>query len=176
MNSLTEPGATLAERSLGTMEKFFYLLNQTHPNHFAMEGEIVGPTEIGQWQGRLDQAGRHSAVIWSRIERDSHDVPRFRPAPQGSIPLKVLAYNSGWTAEAGAQMGEPFDELQPPLLRATLLHDADRAIIVLAAHHSIADAMSLTFLLVDLLRAISGQKLVRSRETAAVERLVERKH
>jgi hypothetical protein len=62
------------------------------------------------------------------------------------------------------------------LLRATLLHGEQRSIVILAAHHSIGDGLSLTFLLGDLLRAVSGLKLVRSQETDAVERLVERRY
>jgi hypothetical protein len=177
MNSLTEPVVPFAERSLGAMEKIFYLVNQHHPNHFAMVGDVAGSTRIEQWQNGLNQVARHSTLVWSRIERNSDGVPAIRQAPQGSIPLKVIAYDaSGWTTEVAAQLTEPFDESRPPLLRATLLHGADRSIIILAAHHSVADGLSLTFLLGDLLRAVSGQKLVRSQETEALERLVERKH
>jgi hypothetical protein len=165
------------ERPLGAMEKIFYLVNQHHSNHFAMVGEVAGPTRIELWQNGLDQVARHSTLVWSRIEQNSDGVPAFRQAPQGSIPLKVLAYDaSGWTTEVAAHLTEPFDESRPPLLRATLLHSADRSIIILVAHHSIADGLSLTFLLGDLLRAVSGQELVRSQETEALERLVERKH
>jgi Aldo/keto reductase family len=112
------------ERSLSAMEKLFYLVNQHHSNHFAMVGEVAGPTRIEQWH--------------------SDGVPAFRQAPQGFIPMKVLAYDaSGWTTEVAAQLTESFDESRPPLLRATLLHGADRSIIILAAHHSIADGLSL---------------------------------
>jgi NRPS condensation-like uncharacterized protein len=47
---------------------------------------------------------------------------------------------------------------------------------VLVAHHSISDGLSLTFLLSDLLRAVSGQHPLRSQESEAVERLVERRY
>ncbi|MFM0513715.1 phthiocerol/phthiodiolone dimycocerosyl transferase family protein [Paraburkholderia sp. RL17-373-BIF-A] len=174
MNSLMKPVASGIERPLGAMEKFFYLLNQDHPNHFAITGEVTGPTRIDQWRNGLDLVGHHSPLVWSRIERDSGGVPVFRPSPHGSIPLKVVSYDgSGWTDEVAAQLAQPFDETNPPLLRATLLHSAERSIVVLVAHHSISDGVSLTFLLGDLLRAVSGQDLLRSRESESVERLVE---
>src|ERR1700686_3357035 len=123
------------ERSLGAMEKIFYLVNQHHSNHFAMVGEVAGPTRIEQWQNGLAQVARHSTLVWSRIERNSEGVPAFWQAPQGAIPLKVLAYDaSGWTTAVAAQLTEPFDEARPPLMRATLLHSPDRSIIILAVH------------------------------------------
>jgi hypothetical protein len=177
MNSLTKPILSGAERPLGTMEKLFYLLNQNHPNHFAITGEVTGPTRIDQWQNGLDLVAHHSPLVWSRIERDGDGVPVFRSSPHGSVPLKVVPYDgSRWPDEVAAQLAQPFDETRPPLLRATLLHSAERSIIVLVAHHSISDGMSLTFLLGDLLRAVSGQDLLRSRENESVERLVELRH
>ncbi|MFM0015101.1 phthiocerol/phthiodiolone dimycocerosyl transferase family protein [Paraburkholderia sediminicola] len=162
------------ERPLGAMENFFYLLNQGHPNHFAITGEVTGPTRIDQWQNGLDLVAHHSSVVWSRIERDSDGVAVFRSSPHGSVPLKVVLYDgSRWTDEVAAQLAQPFDETKPPLLRATLLHSAERSIIVLVGHHSISDGLSLTFLLSDLLRAVSGQNPLRSQESEAVERLVE---
>ncbi|HEY2605497.1 condensation domain-containing protein [Paraburkholderia sp. RL18-103-BIB-C] len=177
MNSLTNPVVSGIERPLGSMEKFFYLLNQDNSNHFAITGEVTGPTRIDQWQDGLDLVAHHSSVVWSRIERDSDGVPMFRSSPRGSVPLKVVSYDgSRWTDEVAAQLAQPIDETKPPLLRATLLHSAERSIIVLAAHHSISDGMSLTFLLGDLLRAVSGQNLLRRQESEAVERLVERRY
>ena len=177
MNSLAKSTVSLSERSLGAMEKLFYLLNGSHPNHFAMVGEVTGPTSIDQWQNGLDQVAKRSPLAWSRIELDGNGMPVFRPTPPRSIPLKVAPYDASlWTAEVAAQIAEPFNELQPPLLRATLLHSMKCSIIVLVVHHAIADGLSLTFLLGDLLRAVAGQEMVRSEESEAVERLVTRRY
>ncbi|MBN3754417.1 condensation protein [Paraburkholderia sp. Tr-20389] len=177
MNSLVEPVMSRTARSLGAIEKFFYLLSQSHPNHFVMAGEVSGRTRVDQWQDALDCVAHRSPLVWSRIERDSRGAPVFAPVPHGAVPLQVKPYESTkWTDEAAAQVAQPFDELNPPLMRATLLHGEERSIIVLVAHHSIADGVSLTSLLGDLLRAMAGQPLVRSQETMAVERLIERTH
>jgi NRPS condensation-like uncharacterized protein len=174
MNSLMKPAVTSIGRPLGAMEKFFYLLNQNHPNHFAITGKVTGSTRVDQWQNGLDLVARHSPLVWSRIGRDSDGIPEFRSSPHGSVPLKVISYDeSRWTDEVAAQLAQPFDETKPPLLRATLLHSVEQSTIVLVAHHSISDGLSLTFLLADLLRALSGQELLLSRESEAVERLVE---
>lgn len=177
MNSLAEPVMTPAARSLGAMEKFFYLLSQNHPNHFAMAAEVSGPARIDQWQDALDLVAHHSPLVWSRIERDSRGALAFAPVAHGSVPLKVARYGaSSWTREVATQLALPFDELQPPLLRATLLHGEERSIIVLVAHHAIGDGLSLTSLLGDLLRAVGGESLVRSGETRALEHLIELRH
>jgi hypothetical protein len=177
MNSLVEPVMSRTARALGAIEKFFYLLNQSHPNHFVMAGEVSGRTRVDQWQDALDLVAHHSALVWSRIERNSNNAPVFVPVPHGSVPLQVKPYgSSNWTDEAAAQVVQPFDERNPPLMRATLLHGEARSIIVLVAHHSIADGLSLTSLLGDLLRAMAGLPLARSQETMAVERLIERAH
>ncbi|MEX3971986.1 condensation protein [Paraburkholderia caribensis] len=177
MNSLAEPVMIRAARSLGAMEKFFYLLNQSHPNHFAMIGEVSGPTRVHQWQDALDLVAHHSPLVWSRVERDINGTPAFVPVPHGSVPMKVAAVGSAnWTDEVAAQIAQPFDELHPPLLRATLLHGESRSVIVLVAHHSVGDGLSLTSLLGDLLRAVAGENLMRSSETRALERLIELKH
>ncbi|MBN3762931.1 condensation protein [Burkholderia sp. Ac-20365] len=177
MNLLAEPVMIRAARSLGAMEKFFYLLNQSHPNHFAMAAEVSGVTHVEQWQNALDLVAHHSPLVWSRVERDGSGALAFAPVPHGSVPLKVVRYgSSSWTREVAAQLAQPFDELQPPLLRATLLHGDERAIVVLVAHHSVGDGVSLTALLGDLLRAVAGEALERRAETRALERLIELKH
>jgi NRPS condensation-like uncharacterized protein len=177
MNSLVEPVISRTARALGAMEKFFYLLSQSHPNHFVMAGEVSGETRVDQWQDALDLVAHHSPLVWSRIERNRDGVPMFAPVAHGAVPLQVKPYGSShWTDEAAAQVAQPFDELNPPLMRATLLHGEVRSIIVLVAHHSIGDGLSLTALLGDLLRAMAGQPLVRSQETMAVERLIEVAH
>ncbi|MEM5344185.1 phthiocerol/phthiodiolone dimycocerosyl transferase family protein [Paraburkholderia azotifigens] len=177
MNSLVEPVMSRTARSLGAMEKFFFLLSKSHPNHFVMAGEVSGSTRVDQWQDALDCVAHHSPLVWSRIERSRDGVPVFAPVPHGVVPLQVKPYgSSNWTDEAAAQVARPFDELNPPLMRATLLHGETRSIIVLVAHHSIGDGLSLTALLGDLLRTMAGQPLERSQQTMAVERLIELTH
>lgn len=177
MNSLAEPIMLRTARPLGAMEKFFYLLNQSHPNHFVMAADISGPTRIDQWQDALDLVAHHSPLVWSRIDHNSDGKPVFTPVPHGSVPLKITPHSaSGWRSEVAAQLAQPFDELNPPLLRATLLHGIDRSTIVLVAHHAIADGLSLTSLLGDLLRAVAGETLMRNEETRALEHLIELKH
>jgi hypothetical protein len=64
----------------------------------------------------------------------------FEVVPRGSIPLQVVE-DAGldWATHVAAQIERPFDPSEAPLLRATLLHGDDRSVIILCAHHTIAD-------------------------------------
>lgn len=45
------------------------------------------------------------------------------------------------------------------LVRAVLLHETNQAVIILVAHHSIADGRSIAFVIRDLLQALSGSSI-----------------
>ena len=97
----------------------------------------------------------------------------FTPVPYGSVPLHVVENAvSDWTGHVAGQLEQPFDTSRAPLLRATLLHGADRSVLILCAHHSIADGLALSFLMRDVLRAIAGEPVRLSTETASIEHLL----
>jgi hypothetical protein len=162
----------MIRRSLGALEKLFWLVDQNCPLHFAIAAEVGGSTRIEQWQSALDRVCRQSTLIWSRIVRDDRSVPMFSPVSRGSIPLHVVENAvSAWTDYVAGELARPFDAARPPLLRATLLHGRDRSVIILCVHHSIADGLALSFLLRDVLRAYADEPVRLSTETAAVEHL-----
>ncbi|MDB5638624.1 MAG: Condensation domain protein [Bradyrhizobium sp.] len=171
--TLIQTPPTAISRPLGALEKLFWLADQNRPTHFAIAAEVGGSTRIEQWQDALDRVCRQSALIWSRIVRDKHGAPVFMPVPYGSIPLDVVENAiSEWTAHVAGEIHQPFDTSSAPLLRAKLLHGADRAVIILCVHHAIADALALCFLMRDVLRALAGEPVRLSTETASIEHLV----
>ena len=44
-------------------------------------------------------------------------------------------------------------------MRALLLQDSDECDIILVAHHTVVDGMSIVFIMRDLMQALSGKKL-----------------
>jgi NRPS condensation-like uncharacterized protein len=168
-----QEAATAIPRPLGALEKLFWLTDQNRPTHFAIAAEVGGSTRIEQWQDALDGVCRQLALIWSRIVPDDRGVPFFMPVACGSIPLHVVGNaTSEWTAHVAAQLDQPFDTSRAPLLRATLLHGADRSVLILCAHHSVADGLALCFLMRDVLRALAGELVQLSTETAPIEHLL----
>jgi hypothetical protein len=57
------------------------------------------------------------------------------------------------------ELSIPFDPRYAPLLRAVLLHEASQAVVILVAHHSIADGRSIAFVIRDLLQALSENRI-----------------
>jgi NRPS condensation-like uncharacterized protein len=161
---------------LGALEKLFWLIDQNRPIHFAIAAEVGGSTRIEQWQDALDRVCRQSAPIRSRVVPDERGAPVFQPVPRGSIPLHVVNDAAPtWAVHVADQVNRPFDASKAPLLRATLLHGADRSVIILCAHHAIADGLSLSYLVRDLLPALAGETVALDPETASLEHLVSRK-
>jgi hypothetical protein len=79
---------------------------------------------------------------------------------------------SEWTAHVAGELDQPFNTSRAPLLRATLLHGADRSVIILCVHHSIADGLALSFLMRDVLRAFASEPVRLNTETASIEHLI----
>ena len=162
-------------RPLGAMEKLFWLADQHRPIHFAVAAEVSGATRVEQWRSGLDRIGQGSPLVWSRIGLDPSGCPRFEPAIAGSLPLQVVEERAAdWTVHVAAELARPFDAGRAPLLRATLLHGPRHSTIILCAHHSIADGLSLTYLVRDLLRLMAGEPVLSDPRTASLESLVER--
>ena len=75
------------------------------------------------------------------IEPNNGDVPFFRHVDGAAIPLRVVDGPScpTWQEEVAREIFTPFAGDAAPLLRATLIHEANRAVFILAAHHTISD-------------------------------------
>ncbi len=149
-------------RSLGALEELFWLYDQVAPLHFVMAAEISGPTATSTWREALDAIQRRHPLLAVRIENEGNSTPVFRPAPDAPIPLRIVQNDSeafAWQVEIGKELFLPFDPQGAPLVRAVLLHHDVKSILLLTAHHSIADGISLTHLFHDLLRIISGETL-----------------
>jgi hypothetical protein len=56
-------------------------------------------------------------------------------------------------------MAVPFAPEQAPLIRSVLIHKPQSAVLIMIAHHAIADGMALVFLIRDLLQVLSGGQI-----------------
>ncbi|PZM08302.1 phthiocerol/phthiodiolone dimycocerosyl transferase family protein [Rhizobium tubonense] len=57
------------------------------------------------------------------------------------------------------ELRTPFEAKRPPLLRAVVMEEGKRTFLVLCAHHSIADGVSLNHWMRDLLLAVTGHEI-----------------
>ena len=146
-------------RPLGSLEHLFWLLDQASPRHFSLAAQIEGPTTVGDWRVALDHVQRRHPFFSVCIEKDKNSNPQFRQVLDKPIPLRVVrvgAPQPNWLTELQREVATPFDPELAPLVRAVLMHEPHRATLILTAHHSIADGLSLTFAIRDTLLALSG--------------------
>jgi phthiocerol/phthiodiolone dimycocerosyl transferase-like enzyme len=68
---------------------------------------------------------------------------------------------ANWETERGKEVSTVIWGDRAPLLRTVLIHEAERSIFIITAHHAISDGVSMTAALCDLVRALSGEQLER---------------
>jgi hypothetical protein len=164
---LTQPELRVAAtptvlRPLGSFEEFFWLIDQNRPVHFALAAQVQGPTTVRRWRDALDLVQRRHPLLSVCIETNGNSHPHFRRRTGVPIPLRVVQGNNlvqRWESEMELELSIPFDPQHAPLARAVLLHEAKQAVVILVAHHSIADGRSIAFVIRDLLRALSGNRI-----------------
>jgi Condensation domain len=158
MNHSSRP--TTVVRRLGALEHIFWLKDQHMPYHFAVCAEISGPTTVEAWRAAFDLVQRRHPNLRAGIEVGQDRVPCFHQVAGAPIPVRLAAAGDlRWEREMERELATPFDTRQAPLVRAVLLHHAQRAALILSAHHSIADTKSLVFTIRDALQALSGKVL-----------------
>jgi Condensation domain len=146
-------------RPLESFEHLLWLLDQACPRHFSLAAQIEGPTTVADWRVALDHVQRRHPFFSVCIEKDRNSNPQFRQVPDRPIPFRVVrvgASQPDWLTELQREVATPFDPELAPLVRAVLMHEPHRATLILTAHHSIADGLSLTFAIRDTLLALSG--------------------
>jgi hypothetical protein len=153
--------SSLDLREFGSMERLHWLLGKNHPNHFVMAAEVSGATTVDMWREALDELQRRHPLLNVSIGRNAESNLVYRQAAGHKIPLIVKRRISPlqWQEEFGRELATPLYDDTPPLMRAILLEGDDRCEIILVTHHTIADGMSLIFVIRDLLQALSGKKL-----------------
>ena len=150
-------------RYLGSFEHLHWLFSQTGPRAFAHAIEVTGATTVEQWRSALDALQQSQPFFSVQIDVDSNNRPYFRRVDGAPIPMRVpdAKLSTSWEAELGKEVSTMVAANRAPLLRAVLIHEAERSIFIMTAHHSISDGVSMREALCDLVRALSGEQLDR---------------
>jgi len=148
---------------LGSFEHLHWLFSQTGPRAFAQAIEVTGTTTVEQWRAALNALQQSQPFFSVQIDVDSNNRPYFRRVNGAPIPMRVLDGKLGtsWESELGKEVSTMVVADHAPLLRAVLIHEAQRSIFIMTAHHSISDGVSMREALCDLVRALSGGPLDR---------------
>jgi len=148
---------------LGVIRTLHWLFSQTGPRAFAHAIDVTGTTTVEQWRTALDALQQSQPFFCVQIDVDSNNSPYFRRVEGASIPMRVFDGKLGtsWEAELGKEISTMVAADGAPLLRAVLIHEVERSIFIMTAHHSISNGVSMREALGDLVRSLSGQQLDR---------------
>ena len=148
-------------RSLGAMERLFWLMDQNHPVHLTVTAEVKGITKVQDWRDALDAVQRRHPVLSTSIKSNEEGQPALYKVGGARIPLRIVdgSVQERWELEVDREMAVPFTPEQAPLIKSVLIHKPQSAVLILIAHHAIADGMALVFLIRDLLQVISGGQI-----------------
>jgi hypothetical protein len=148
-------------RALGAMERLFWLMDQNHPAHLTVTAEVKGTTRVQNWRDALDAVQRRHPVLSTSINRNEEGQPALYEVDAAPIPLRVIdgSVQGRWELELDREVAVPFTPEQAPLIRSVLIHKPQSAVLIMIAHHAIADGMALVFLIRDLLQVLSGGQI-----------------
>ena len=154
------PRAACTRRPVGSAGHMLWLLDQNSPVHFAVYAEVEGTTTVKAWRNALKRVQQRHPNFAVGIASDEVGNLHLQPVASALIPLRIVAGGDlRWELEIERELATPIDARRAPLVRAVLLHQARRAVLILVAHHAIADGRSLVFAIRDTLRAVSERLL-----------------
>jgi NRPS condensation-like uncharacterized protein len=148
-------------RALGAREHMFWLMDQKHPVHLTVTAEVKGITKAQNWRNALDALQKRHPILSTSIKRNEEGQPALYQVDAAPIPLRVVdgSVQEHWELELDREMALPFTLEQAPLIRTVLIHKPQSAVLIIIAHHAIADGMALVFLIRDLLQVLSGEQI-----------------
>jgi len=150
--------ASNINRPLGSLEYLFWLRDQNRSFHFAVTAQISGRASPYDWREALDLIQERHPLLSVCIDGSPGSVPRFRQRDGAPIPLRIVEEDpkTHWEREVNKELDTPFDPSRAPLIRAVLIQGIRSTGFILVAHHSIADGLSLAYLIRDALSVVSG--------------------
>lgn len=148
-------------RALGAREHMFWLMNYKHPVHLTVTAEVKGSTKVQSWRDALDEVQKRHPILSTSINRNNAGQPALYQTDAAPIPLRVVdgRVQGRWELELDREMAVPFTPERAPLIRSVLVHKPQSAVLIMVAHHAIADGMALVFLIRDLLQVLSGEQI-----------------
>ncbi|CAN1209536.1 condensation domain-containing protein [Tumidithrix helvetica PCC 7403] len=145
------------ERHLGAFEHSFWLYDQVHPLHFALSAKIRNKFSIDRLRQSLTRVQQLHPLLRVRIELDKSGRPKF-VEQNAEIPLRVLLREDDlqWQRELEVEMSKSFDWAIAPLARVVLLQSDICSELIVTCHHSIADGMSVAYLIRDIVQGLES--------------------
>src|SRR5258705_3821306 len=160
-------------RSLGCCERFFYLYSLAFPVHFCLVAQIEGALESADLGAALEQARKRHPALRACIDNSEIGPAFYRSDNPIALHTELVEAAGDWRSVVERELTLPFDTVPGPLMRATVLRASHGASLVLTFHHAIADALSGTRIIDDLMRALGGEHLEAVPPLPPVEEMIE---
>jgi NRPS condensation-like uncharacterized protein len=143
-------------RQLKGIERYFFRC----PNaNLVTVSRIKGTISAKQLSSALLRLRRKHPLLGVRISLDDSNTAWFtaQGVPQNSIDVKTKTNNpDGWLKAASNEQQVRFPLDKGPLIRFVLCNSAKSSDLIINAHHSICDGLSITYLIRDILFAIAN--------------------
>lgn len=152
---------TTLVRPLGAAERLFYRYSERNPAHFSIVAEFGVVLAEKPLRAALAAVLRRHPLLSVHVE--DHPGSRlgfYRAADVAPVELTVRrGPELAWQAAAAEELTRPFDRSRAPLIRALLLQSAWRSALLLTFDHTVADGISSTVVLRDVIAALNGAAL-----------------
>lgn len=143
------------QRALGNIERGCWLIDQTAPMNVLAVAQVRGRLDLHRLTPSLAVLQRRHPLLRVCVQVD-RGVPYYLDT-SAPIPLTVLERRDGthWHHVVTEERNRPVPFDRAPLLRLTVLHGEAASELIFTMHHLISDGASSTYILRDLLQALS---------------------
>jgi hypothetical protein len=148
-------------RALGAAEHMYSSINERTPMYVAIAAEY--PTVLTQEQVKSALRALQSRHPLLAVQVEDHPGSSrgsYRPFTVPAVELTIWKQSAhDWQQIAASEMGRRFESSTAPLIRATLISDAQSSTILLTFNHTIPDGMACVSVLKDLTAVLNGHQL-----------------
>ena len=128
------------------------------PLHVAMAARIRGHIDSEQMRSAVEELRSRHTLLAVRIKVDEDDKAWYTTKDVPALPFKVIERktDSQWLDVALEEYKSSFPVEIGPLVRFALLYSNEVSELIICGHHAICDAISLTYLIRDILKRLAS--------------------
>jgi hypothetical protein len=144
-------------RILGAQEILFYAMNEASAKHFLVAAEVEGPTDESAWKAAVASLQKVHPMLSMSIIANGDNLVFTKTDDALLFETAVFTEEFNLASVAAEELEKGFRSDSGPLARVKLFHSAQKCVVIIAAHHSISDALSSVNLINDLLGLLAGK-------------------
>jgi hypothetical protein len=140
-------------RELGAMENLFASYCEIASMNFAVAARVTGQVRLDELKQAVYKVQSLHPILSVGIVKTDHG--RYFEATD-QLPDVVFHYGTTWSHIAASDTAKPFDAIHGALVRVSVLVEDEAFYLIVTMHHAIADGMTATFFIRDILSVLSG--------------------